>query len=238
MDLSQNDIIFDNQPASELKFKIQSLTKYGHDMLIKGSFVEAGESFLNAYQLSKQMQDDFIVRGCCFNLGACYVAGGQPKLGLKYLEQALPPDENDDGLEHFADLWYNIGVAQHALGDINKAIDAYEKSQRSYHDLKWEKLEAECLSKLAVCYHLKIRLKEACDMYRKAQSIYNNLGDQNNYALCLVSETSVLTQIGDIDTCAKVLNVLLDVCQDLTDRHLQGNCTKNFHNLFFRKSTY
>jgi len=226
------------ESLDEIEFKIQSLTKYGHDVLMQGSSMEAAESFLSAYQYSKQLHNNLIIRGCCFNLGACYIAGGQPSLGLKYLEKAIPPNGVEDTVENFADLWYNIGVARHAFGDIENAIVAYEKSQTAYNKLNWNKLEGECLSKLAVCYHLKDRLQESRDMYKKAQIIYKELNDTNNQALCLVSETNVLTQMGDIDGCAKVLDHLLDVCQEIKDHHLQAKIYHDVGLLYISENLY
>ena len=207
----------------EKSLEIQALTKYGHEQLTQGLAVDANETFLSAYQLARQTNDLYVIRGCCFNLGACYVAGGQAKLGLKYLELAIPPVNDEDGIENFSDLWYNIGVARHAIRDIEKAVLAYEKAQDGYNKLNSKKLEAECLSKLAVCYHLVGRLKDSQTSYYKAHEVYEKLGDRNNQALCLVSLTSVFSELKDIDGCAKVLDILLDVCQELEDYFLQGD---------------
>lgn len=154
----------------EMKLEIEELTRIGHDHLANESSREAAEVFHEAFQISKQVNDPHINRGCRFNLGACFVAIGNPSLGLRYLEEAIPPEHLDDGHENFADLWYNIGVAQHALNDIDEAISAYKKANATYKEMMIDhRLEAECLSKLAVCYHLKNDLSTSRDCYEKAQ---------------------------------------------------------------------
>lgn len=219
--------------------EIQKLTKLGHEYLSCDSPSDATESFLDAFQLSKILEDDYTLRGCRFNLGACYVATGKPKVGLKYLEQALPPDDFDDGRENFADLWYNIGIARHALNEINDAINAYKKAYDAYKEMATnKKLEAECLSKLAICYHLSNKLNESHEMYTKAHGIYKELNDRNNEALCLVSETAVLSQMGKIDECAKTLNVLLDVCQEVSDKYLQAKIYHDIGLLYISEKLY
>lgn len=203
-------------------FEIQALTKHGHDLLMKDSKHEASETFLNAYQLARKTDNTFIVRGCCFNLGACYVASGQANIGLKYLEMAIPLDQNEDGIENVSDLWYNIAVAHHSIGNIEKACVAYEKALVGYNKLSSFKLEAECLSKLAVCFHLLGRLKDSKTAYYKAHEKFEQIGDRSNQALSLVSLTGVFSELKDIEGCAKVLDILLDVCQELEDHFLQG----------------
>lgn len=203
-------------------FEIQALTKHGHALLMKDSKIEASETFLNAYQLARKTDNISIIRGCCFNLGACYVASGQANVGLKYLEMAIPSATNEDGLENVSDLWYNIAIAHHSIGTIEKACIAYEKAFDGYSKLNLLKLEAECLSKLAACYHLLGRLSDTKSAYYKAHEKFEKLGDRGNQALSLVSLTGVFSQLKDIEGCAKVLDILLDVCQELEDHLLQG----------------
>eukprot|EP00111_Clytia_hemisphaerica_P001594 TCONS_00004542-protein len=227
-----------DETFNERTLEIQSLTRYGHDLLMKGSTVEASEAFLNAYQFAKQENNPYVVRACSFNLGACYVASGQAKVGLKYLEMAMPSVIDDDGLENFSDLWYNIAVARHSMGDIEQASIAYQKAQEGYNRLDSRKLEAECLSKLAVCYHLLRRLSESKTSYYKAHESYERLGDRNNQALCLVSLTGVFSELKDIDGCAKVLDILLDVCQDLEDCSLQAKIYHDIGLLYISEKLY
>ena len=218
-------------------FEIQALTKYGHNLLMKDSKHEASETFLNAYQLARKIDNAFIIRGCCFNLGACYVASGQANVGLKYLEMAIPPTQNEDGLENVSDLWYNIAVAHHSIGNIEKACVAYEKGLAGYSKLNSFKLEADCLSKLAVCYHLLGRLKDSKSAYYKAHEKFEKIGDRSNQALSLVSLTGVFSELKDIEGCAKVLDILLDVCQELEDHFLQGIIPILFSFPFYTEST-
>ena len=202
--------------------KIQELTSYGHDCLSQGNAISACDSFLQAYEYAQKITDQYIYRACCFNLGACYIASGEPASGLPYMEEAVPPDDQDDGLDNFADLWYNMGVARHATNNIDQAIEAYKKAHSAYKELNNRKLEGECLSKLAVCYHLQDQRDDAVNSYGLAAKVYGSLNDATNQALSLVSETNVLSEMGDIEKCAKVLVILLDICQDVPDKGIQG----------------
>ena len=65
---------------NEKKEEIQALTQLGHECLTNESASEAIEIFLEAFQVAKQIDDEYTLRGCRFNLGACYVASGNPKV--------------------------------------------------------------------------------------------------------------------------------------------------------------
>ena len=200
--------------------QIQELTELGHKFLKNGDTLQATEFFLAAYLESNSTNDELIVQSCSFNLGACYIASGLPQQGLKYLEQNTSLNNKEP--ENYADLWYNIGIAHHALNDIDQAVVAYEKAHLVYCELKILNLQAECETKLGTCYHLQKRLKDSHKMYQNARNSYSILNDKNNESLSLVNAATVLAEMGNIDECAKMLDILLDLCQELSDKHLQG----------------
>lgn len=68
--------------------------------------------------------------------------------------------------------------------------------------------------------------------------IYKQLNDRDNEALCLVSETGILSQMGKIEECAKKLDVLLDVCQDVEDEHLQAKIYHDIGLLYISEKLY
>ncbi|XP_065672626.1 tetratricopeptide repeat protein 24 [Hydra vulgaris] len=205
--------------GSEIE-QIQQLTELGHDSLKKGQTTQAIELFLKAYNQSKSVSNVFILQSCSFNLGACYIATGSPKNGLIYLKQIASFDNIQP--ENYADLWYNIGIAHHALNDIDQAVEAYEKARKVYCDLKVLNLQAECESKLGTCYHLQNQLQDSFEMYKNARNSYSILNDRSNECLNLVNAATVAAEMQEIEECAKILDILLDLCHELNDKNLQA----------------
>ncbi len=116
---------------------VQHSTEEGHDSLRTGDLNAAAKHFSNALEKAELYRDDFLIRACSFNLGSCLVACGQPSKGLGYLDSATPPlGDGSDGIQNFADLEYNIGIARHAIGSVEDAIDAYVKAAKSYKELE------------------------------------------------------------------------------------------------------
>ena len=114
---------------------IRQFTEQGHEALKSGDLTNAGKNFSHALEKAELYGDEFLIRACSFNLGSCLVAFGQPSRGLVYLTRAIPPKDQSDGIQNFADLEYNIGVAKHAVGDVANATDAYEKASSAYREL-------------------------------------------------------------------------------------------------------
>ena len=114
---------------------VRQFTEQGHEALRSGDLTNAAKNFSHALEKAELYGDEFLVRACSFNLGSSLVALGQPSRGLVYLTRAVPPEDMSDGLQNFADLEYNIGVAKHAVGDVANAIAAYEKASNAYREL-------------------------------------------------------------------------------------------------------
>ena len=114
---------------------VRQFTEQGHDYLKNGDPETAARYFSSALEKAELYGDEYLVRACSFNAGSCLVACGQPSRGLVYLTRAIPPKNQSDGLQNLADLEYNIGIAQHAIGDIVNAIVSYEKAADAYKNL-------------------------------------------------------------------------------------------------------
>ena len=112
--------------------RIDGATRLGHEHLSKGNLNDACSSFEKAVQLAEDLKDGFTERACYFNLGACYVAQGDPKRGVEFLLKACPPDKESDGRTNYADLQYNLGTAYDALGDLHKAVECYDTAAEEY----------------------------------------------------------------------------------------------------------
>ena len=210
------------QRKALLYSSVQNCTEKGHEFLRNGQLLEASQSFMSAFVKSEEYGNEYLTRACSFNLGACYVASGNPGHGIDYLEQAIPPSKGSDGLDNYGDLYYNIGVARHALGEMENAAEAYQKAATAYEELKNVELQVETLTKLVQCYQSLDSLSDAGETLDKVQQIYESLGQKENQATALSTWISLLAQMGELEKCGKVLSTLLDICQDFEDAKLQG----------------
>eukprot|EP00794_Sanderia_malayensis_P009593 gene9593-10580_t len=218
---------------------IQQHTEEGHESLKKGDLEEASKHFSTALEKAKLYQDDFTTRACAFNLGSCLVAFGQPNKGLEYLEYALPPSgDESDGIQNFADLEYNIGIAKHALGDLDHAVEAYSNAVSAYKKLDNIPMQVETYKKLAVCYQSLKELQKAAASYKTVAELYEQLGEQENRCIALSSLTSLLAELKDIKECSENLKILLGVCQEMDNAKLKGKIYHDIGMLYSSEKCY
>lgn len=89
---------------------------------------------------------------------------GKPQKGLDFLRKAQPGERR----ERVADLQYNLGVAQEALGDQAQAAGHYLQAAQLYRSQGDGSSEGDTCLKLARCHirmkviHLTIALQYAC----------------------------------------------------------------------------
>ncbi|XP_053405354.1 dentin sialophosphoprotein-like isoform X2 [Mercenaria mercenaria] len=150
-------------------FEIGQLSGNGSKYHQGDDLQKAVECYDKAYKLAREVNDDKTERTCAFNLGAAYIAIGNPKEGLEYLHKAHPPtgqkDESSNG-----DLYFNMGLGHEKMNEEEK-VDNNSKNEKIKHDeealkyfrkaheqyMKFERdktdLQIQCLEKCFQIYH-------------------------------------------------------------------------------------
>lgn len=201
--------------------QIDGATRLGHEQLAKGNIDEACSSFEKAVELAERLKEGFTERACYFNLGACYVARGDPNRGVEYLKKSFPPNKELDGRTNYADLQYNLGTAYDALSDIQKAVECYEIAAEEYKAQKNLEMRGETLLRLGKDWTNIGDLKKAAEIYQQCAEIFQEMGDKNTQLLILNNLASLLGEIRDIAACGKVLAQVIELCQDVEDNGLK-----------------
>lgn len=201
--------------------QVDGATRLGHEQLAKGNIDEACSSFEKAVQLAESLKEGFTERACYFNLGACYVARGDPKRGVEYLKKSFPPDKESDGRTNYADLQYNLGTAYDALSDIQKAVECYEIAAEEYKAQENLEMRGETLLRLGKDWTNIGDLKKAAEIYQQCADIFQEMGDKNTQLLILNNLASLLGEVRDIAACGKVLAQVIELCQDVDDNALK-----------------
>ena len=202
--------------------EVDGATRLGHEQLAKGNIDDACSSFEKAVQLAEELKEGFTERACYFNVGACYVAQGDPKRGVEFLRKALPPDKESDGRTNYADLQYNLGTAYDALGDLHKAVECYETAAEEYKTQENQEMRGETLLRLGKDWTSIGELKKAAEIYEQCARIFQEMGDKNTQLLILNNLASLLAELRDIAICGRVLTQIIELCQEVEDNALKG----------------
>lgn len=159
---------------------VEKYSKIGTQDLQTGQLDQALRALKYAYKRSHELEDGFTERACAFNLGAAYIAMGQPKQGLEILHKAVPPENKREGKSN-GDLYFNFGLGYEGLGNYEDAARNYTKALEEYRaEGDNSEMEIETLEKLAQIY---TRTKNAftIDAYNQLVQLYENTNNPANY---------------------------------------------------------
>lgn len=220
-----------NSATSPQEQEVEKFTSLGHEALRSGNLEGACEAFESAAKLSSHVKEGFTQRACYFNLGASYVAKGEAKKGIEFLQKALPPEKEADGPANFADLHYNLGIAYDSIGEVENAIKCFEVAVVEYKTQENKEMLAETLMKLGsdCAFHNDVR--RAADIFENAYEIFNFLGDKRSEVLALSSRVNMLAELEDIEKCGDVLRILIERCEELNENLLKGKILFQFEEI-------
>ncbi|XP_077870317.1 uncharacterized protein LOC102802728 [Saccoglossus kowalevskii] len=190
---------------------IDKYTKTGNEELSNGHMNKATEAFEHAYNRAVELSEAFTVRACAFNLGAVYIATGQPQRGIELLEKAVPPENTKDS-ESNGDLFYNFGLAHYALQSYNEAIQNYEKAIQEYTEERNVLMVSETHCKLGTVYKYLKKFSQAEQEYQKAAEKYRDVNDVLKQITVLCDQAKCLMHTKDTISTIKILDDCLQLC--------------------------
>lgn len=170
------------ESSVETKQKIGQLSQAGQQHIEQGAPENAVDSFLNAYQLSRQVGDDNLERTCALNLGAAYIESGNAPEGLKLLHKATPPDGEKDGTSN-GDLFYNFALGHEALKNSKESVKYYWLASSEFRTDP--EMQLQCLTKCAQLYTQWKQYAKVVEVYEHLCNVYKTHDNSVMQASCL-----------------------------------------------------
>jgi DNA-binding SARP family transcriptional activator/predicted negative regulator of RcsB-dependent stress response len=108
---------------------------YAYDFL--GRHFEAGKALLNAVQIYKELNDDFGMAKCYYNIGYGFVnvIDEDPTEAIKFGEKALRIFEDVKNLGYQASTHTTLGYFYWLAGNSDQALDHYDEAIKIHTDL-------------------------------------------------------------------------------------------------------
>lgn len=195
---------------------VDNNTELGSQALCSGNLAAALDYFTKAYEHSLDLQHDFSIRVCAFNLGAAYVALRQPREGLPLLQKAVPPPSAPDSSCN-GDLFFNFGLAYELIPALSEAIKYYELSLEEYkiHGIETG-MQAMVACKLGNLYeHTKSPL-QAARVYGIAAVVHGKDRLMEKQLLCLCHQARVLVTAKKMEDALGVADDCIILCQRIS----------------------
>ncbi|KAI8501708.1 tetratricopeptide repeat [Branchiostoma belcheri] len=211
------------QDISSLSSEIDKCTQQGNEELNRGEQDKALQAFAAAYEKSVLLEEKYTERACAFNLGAVYIAMGQPQRGLELLQRALPQDDNEKEQQSNSDLYYNLGLGYDQMRRYDEAIRYYEQAIEAYgKDGGNPLMEGEALTKLAFTYTNLNKPSQAAKCHWQAAALYERASDVERQALALNFQATCLLESRRVPECEEALDRCREVCGNMEEGEVLG----------------
>ncbi|XP_078620839.1 uncharacterized protein LOC144887464 isoform X1 [Branchiostoma floridae x Branchiostoma japonicum] len=211
------------QDIGSLSTEIDKCTQLGNEELNKGEQDKALQAFAAAYEKSVLLEEKYTERACAFNLGAVYIAMGQPQRGLELLQRALPKDEDEKEPQSNSDLYYNLGLGYDQMRRYEEAIRYYEQAIEAYgKDGGNPLMEGEALTILAFAYTNLHKPSQAAKCHSQAAGMYEKADDVERQALALNFQATCLLESRRVPECEEALDRCREVCGNMKEGEVLG----------------
>lgn len=177
------------KPENDQSGRVNTLNNLGLVYRSKGNIPSAMAVFQEALQLAESIQSVQGIAYSMMSLGETYKMTGQLTLAESYMQDALAHYESIQYAHGVAYTLLRAGVIYAEMGDSAKALDYYERSERSaeqikqnglLRDIAWEKAKlfeaAADLPQALLYLHKYISLQEAIlnsDLHQKILILQN-----------------------------------------------------------------
>ncbi|KAK7486792.1 hypothetical protein BaRGS_00021939 [Batillaria attramentaria] len=176
---------------------------------------EALKKYTMAYEQAKELGNPFTLRACSANLAAIHIKSGKAEdaeKGLRYLEEAVPPEGKTDGASN-GDLYFNMGLACQVLRRFRDASSHFEKA---WHEYKSERdnlaMEIDSLKRLVQVSSVRQKHEEVVSWCQKLEEAYERADKPADQLLAMVQRISLQNQLGQdgvreaLDECCAIVD--------------------------------
>ncbi len=117
----------------------------------------------------------------------------------------------------------NLGLAYSDLGQVEKAIQYYEKALAIAQEIGYRKGEGADLGNLGIAYSHLGQVEKAIQYYEKALAITQEIGDRRGEGNALGNLGNAYSDLGQVEKAIQYYEKALAIAQEIGDRRGEGN---------------
>ena len=161
------------------------------------SFQTAGEKFLAASVLYRQIGDKINEGQSLVLTGLMSFNLGEPQSALNYYNQALTIFESISDKYWLSVIYSNIGLVYSRIGERQKALEFYEKSLPFARDIGDKESEGTLLGNIGAVYYNLGEFQKALEYFNKSLALARAAGDKEGEARHLSNIGLVYSDLGE-----------------------------------------
>lgn len=220
----------DDQSAEARTFYLMALRQ--QDL---GEHQPALESYLQALELSRSIQDEEREHLALSALGTLYFELGDKRKAIDCYNSALNYSRSRSDRSNEAVALVNLGVAYKSLGENAKAMEQYQQALAVAQALGDRELQAAALTNLARLHDLTGERVAALKHYQQSLPLWRALGNAGGEAVTLKNMGALAEAAGQAEEALEHFRQALSLCQttgDVTrEAHIRGDLARVERNL-------
>lgn len=175
----------------------KDLNSEGMEHFEKGNAREALESFKKAEMEAKKLSDEDEKARARHNLGLLYsIEKNNYTASKKYFEKAIETREELDKKRELSESYYHLGLTCERLGDLDEAIDAFDKSAELKGETNEDAQKAKILAYIGNLHQINDRKKEASSYHKESIDVMKDLEHGNPFPIGLFTLVSNVNEDG------------------------------------------
>jgi tetratricopeptide (TPR) repeat protein len=161
------------------------------------------------------------------NLGAAYIALGEPHKAIEFYKQRLTIAQEIGDRRGEGNALGNLGLAYADLGEPHKAIEFYEQALAIDREIGDRRGEGADLGNLGSAYVVLGEPRKAIEFYEQALAIAREIGDKRGEGVDLGNLGNAYAALGEPRKAIEFYEQQLVITREIGDRSGEANANWN-----------
>lgn len=211
------------------KENLQAWELMTHDPVkaLEISVVVHDKALKNAYQ--KGIADSLL------NMGWCRKYTSELELSLYNIMDALSAYQNAGDSQGVAKALNAVGAVYFDLGNLDSALDFFNKSLSKSRETKDNRREIAALNNIGEVYREQGKMDEALSFYSEGLALAEKADDAETMGNLLLGMGIVYMDIDNFDKAVEFLSRARVCCDKASDKITGAHCITNLGKLYYKK---
>ncbi|MBE7385073.1 MAG: tetratricopeptide repeat protein [Leptolyngbya sp. SIO1E4] len=229
--LPTTSVLAQSTPADRAS-EADRLVQQGFEQVNRSQFREALQSWEQALEIYRDIQDRRSEGQVLGNLSGAYYSLGDYRRAIEFLEQSLPIFRELDDRRSEGNALNNLGLAYRDLEDYRRAIEFYEHSLPIFRELNDHRSERVALENLGDAYFDLGDSRRAIDFHEQALTIARELDDPRSEGNALGNLGLAYSNLGDYRRAIDYHEQHLAIARNIDHRAGEGAALGNLSNAY------
>jgi tetratricopeptide (TPR) repeat protein len=198
--------------------KAQTFLLFADFHMRQASWKEAFNAIKSAKAIFELLGNRSGLGECEFLIGSAFVEQGDLKAGKFRLENCLTYLKQEDDPMLFAMIDVHLGIIAFIEGNLESALNYYNRAQSKFELLGDERRRAETLLNKGVVYRNLGQIEKAIEIFNESSDIARQNGYLPTLNLCFINKAEIYLQKEELERSYKYSQKAIELSYLLNDR--------------------